>query len=550
MDEKALLLRIAELEKQLIEKDKLLKKQEIKHKKEVDNLLLILKENNENFDKTLEKLETALLRLKSNDYKQFKSKVETTKKLVPDTEGTIDEVDGIIETEEKEKKKPGRKAGGKNFSEVDLEELSKVNETIYIRPDELICPKDGEKLVKINDHITYKIVYEKHVAKVIKIVTETYKCPKCNKENHTVYSKLSDDVFSGGILTPSFAAHIMQMKYDLGVPLHHLEQFISNDINFPISKQFLAHSLKRCADLLLPIYQEMKADLLKNEVKIIHSDETTLTLAKPNLTDEDKRKKFYVYVYASSFYDPNQCRIYSFNGSRSIEQTQKWLEHYDGYICCDSYSGYNKLSKMNPNIKLQKCLVHCRRKFTDILEGLPENERKGTQSYKIIQIIDKVFENERSYRKKKYSIEQIEKFRKIQMEPIKDQLYECFFETKYKPGSAIDKAVDYCKKSWNDLWRFIDYPYLEPSNNLAERAVEPFVLQRKQFTTCCSENGAENTAILFSIMQSAKTNGLDVFDYLSYVFKNLNKVDVKELLPYSKSITKKFLHPAIKKDMA
>lgn len=109
----------------------------------------------------------------------------------------------------------------------------------------------------------------------------------------------------------------------------------------------------------------MKDDLLHNNSKVIHADETTLVVSKKPEYDKN-RKKSYVYVYTSSFYDKNQIRIYDLHESRSINETTKRLKDYDGY---------NKLKRENSNIKLQKCWVHVRRRYADIVKNLAQNKR-------------------------------------------------------------------------------------------------------------------------------------------------------------------------------
>lgn len=92
----------------------------------------------------------------------------------------------------------------------------------------------------------------------------------------------------------------------------------------------------------------------------------------------------------------------------------------------------------------------------------------------------------------------------------------------------------------DNLFLFLEYPQVEPTNNIAERAIKPFVIQRKTFMTSCSYDGAKITATLFSIIRTAKINMLDIYDYLIFALKNSGKIPVKDLVPYSKKIKEKF----------
>ena len=101
-------------------------------------------------------------------------------------------------------------------------------------------------------------------------------------------------------------------------------------------------------------------------------------------------------------------------------------------------------------------------------------------------------------------------------------------------GSALEGVIKYTKKIWYDLLPYLDEPYLELSNNLAERCVKSFVVNRKVFQTSGSEEGAIYTIKLFSIIRTAIINGLDPYRYIKYVLKNIKNIPIDDLLPYSK----------------
>lgn len=107
-----------------------------------------------------------------------------------------------------------------------------------------------------------------------------------------------------------------------------------------------------------------------------------------------------------------------------------------------------------------------------------------------------------------------------------------------QPGSLLSKAVDYAKNSWDKLFTYREYRYLEISNNLAERTVKPFVIARKNFLFSKTENGALASGLLFSIIQTSKANGLCIERYLEYVLNNINKIKIDDILPWSKNLPK------------
>lgn len=491
--------------KELEEKNKNLEAELYNERKEKEKLLLALMHQKEK--KTI-----AYVR-------QFVPKTEKTNKVV------INEVEEIIK---EDKVAAPRK---KKFEDIDFEKY--VSDVIVLNPDILSCPTCGKDLVKIGEKIRYQIDADPINVKVTKIIKETYKCPDCNKKDNKVYYPLVNEVFDGSILTPGFAAYLAYHKYELGIPFNHLEKHFANTLGLPISKSNMADYMAKTAEVLTSIYERMRSDLLETSTKVIHADETTLTLSKQANPD---RKKSYVFVYASSFYDDKQIHIYEFNESRGIDPESSYLKDFDGYVICDDYSGYDKLRKNKDNIKLQRCWAHARRKYMDILKTMPEKNRKESITYNIVSKMDKLFKiEEKAHKDKVFGIDLIDLRHKEEL-PIINKIHDLVFNYTPKQGSAFEGAINYTKKIWNDLLPYLDNEYLELSNNLAERCVKPFVVNRKVFQTSGSEAGAIYTVKLFSIIRTAIINGLDPYRYIKYVLENIKNKSIDDLLPYSKEV--------------
>ena len=454
--------------------------------------------------------------------RQFESKTEKIDKII---------IDEIEENLVKEKKSKIGEIHSKKFENFDFEKL--VSEVRMLEPDEKICPKCGEKLIKVSEDISYLVESIPGSLKVIKVINNIYKCPNCNKEDNKLYYKIKDDIFSHSILTPSFASYIAYHKYELGIPFHHLSRHINNTLKIDISKQDLANYMKRTAEVLEPIYEQMKSDLLVNKSKVIHADETTLVVNRQD-DDNKQRKKNYVYVFSSSYYDENQINIYEFNKTRNIDQTSKLLENYQGYLICDDYSGYDRLHKEHRDIKLARCWAHARRRFAEIVKDVPREKQKNSKAYKILTEIEKLFENEARYRTNHLNPIEIKKKRNIDDIEILNNIHRLIFETTAAKSSHLERAINYVKNIWDDLITFLDDGHVELTNNAAERAVKPFVIQRKVFQTSGSYDGAKYTTLLFSIIRTALINCLDVEKYLNYVLENIKTLPITSLTPYSK----------------
>lgn len=512
-----------ELIKELEEAKKYIKKLE----REKEEALVKLYETNKKLDEAL---------LKISVY-QEKYNIARTKQFIP----SIEKLESIVVNEVEEalkKQKENKKTNkGKKYNKTIFDYEKYVTETRYIYPEEKVCPECGKELEEISSKTRYVVEAIPSKIKVIKLIKVSMKCPECNKRNNKIYYPLCNENLTGSILTPSLAAFIAYHKYELGIPLEHLAKHITNSIGFDINKENLSNYMAKVGTILEPIYEKMKEDLLNNKSKVIHSDETTLVVTKRDEANKD-RKKSYVYVYTSSYYDEKQIRIYDFHESRSIDETTKWLKNYDGVVECDNYSGYDKLKSNNSNIMLQKCWAHVRRRYADIIKNLNEKKKKESKAYLILKEIGKLFDLEKQYRKDKLTPSQIVEARKKNVPHIKEKLYELVYNSNPAKNSALEKAIEYTKDCWDDLYIFVDNGYVEMTNNTAERAVKPFVIQRKVFQTSGSYAGARYTGKIFSIIQTCLINNVNVEKYLEYVLNNLNRKPIEELLPYSKEIRK------------
>lgn len=465
-------------------------------------------------------------------HEREKRKIAYARQFLPRTEKSsavvINEAEEIIaEAAKKAPRGPRRR----KFEGIDFERY--VTETRVLRPDSLACPECGKALVKIGEKARYQIEADPINVRVIKLVKETYKCPDCNKRGNKVHCPVSSEAFPGTPLTPSLAAYLAYHKYELGVPFHHLERHFSGTLGIPISKQCMADWMAMAAERLGPVYERMKSDLLATPTRVIHADETTLTLSK---RADPARRKSYVFVYASSFYDERQIHVYEFNETREIDPESSYLGDFGGWVECDDYAGYDRLRRSRPGVRLQRCWAHARRKFADIVKGMPRKARPRSVAFAVMSEMDRLFEIEGKAHDGKVFGRALMAVREREERPIVERIRALVFGTEAKRGSALEGALKYARKIWDDLLPYLSEPYLELSNNLAERCVKPFVVARKVFQTSGSEAGARHTVRLFSIIRTAIINGLDPYRYLEYALENVGRKPIEAILPYSKDL--------------
>ena len=179
------------------------------------------------------------------------------------------------------------------------------------------------------------------------------------------------------------------------------------------------------------------------------------------------------------------------------------------------------------------------KRYADIVKNIKEKDRKESKAYEILEEIKKLFHLEATYKKKKLIPNEIVKRRKEDVPLIKEKIKKLVFDSNPLKGSALEGAINYTKECWDDLFTFVNNGYVEISNNIAEQAVKPFVIQRKVFQTSGSYAGARYTTKLFSIVQTCKINNINVERYFDYVLKNINNEQIENLLPYSSKIKNK-----------
>lgn len=498
---------LARNKKELTRQEKLLS---IKHA-ELEKLQVENRKLNLRIEELIAKYEDKLLASKKFQVEQF----------IPSSEKLIEE-DLIINELEVIKEKKTRKAPTENFIN-DLKKLYEKEEII----DYDFKGIDISNIKPFGIDESYKIEYKPAKFEVVKIVRKKY------KDKDKIYQELSDDPFPHSPLTPSLAANLIEMKFNLGVPFHRYSSYlISHGLN--ISDVNIYNYAKRTLDLLEPLYSELLNNLLHNEFNVIHADETPLKVIG------SKKDKCYMFVYTTSFWE-KPIYIYDFNDSRSTKNLKELLSDYKGYLVCDGYTGYDCLTKQG--ITIQRCMVHARRYFNDVLKVLDnEKERTKSPAYKVLNLMSKLFKYEDNFKKNSLTASQIVKQRNSSayQSVIKD-LNNYIDSINIDNNELLSKAVNYYNNNKKELYTYLDYGYLDISNNLAERVVKPFVIARKSFLFCKTADGATTTGKLFSIVQTARANGLKSEEYLTYVISNINKKDINDLLPWSNKLPKELL---------
>ena len=363
--------------------------------------------------------------------------------------------------------------------------------------------------------------------KVIEHVRPKYSCRACEKMGTSVAIKqapMPPMPIPKSMATPSLLSQIITNKYQYALPLYRQEQLFKQH-QIELSRQTMSDWVLKCAKLLTPIVEAWYRILLQKPV--IQADETTL-----KVIEEDKHQ-CYMWLYCTGTDSPNQQAthnivLYDYQSSRSGSCVREYLADYTGYLQVDGYAGYEQT-----RATLVGCWAHARRKYKEAEQAAGKN-KTGRATWALSHI-QKLYRIEKAIKDK--TVEVKYQVRQAQAKPLLEQYKQWLDKSALQvpPKSAIGAAIGYSLRQWHKLSRYIDDGQLAIDNNRAERAIKPFVIGRKNFLFSNTPKGAKASANLYSIIETAKANGLIPFNYLMHLLTELPKQpdDLDYLMPWN-----------------
>ena len=397
--------------------------------------------------------------------------------------------------------------------EVEKHELSEAERT---------CPVCGAVMEPVGEEVvrTLKIIPAKFVVHEDHYVN--YVCNNCDGEDteedigKKQFAKTPHvpAVYPGSYCSPEAAAYLMTQKFVMGSPLYRMEMDF-NRSGFELSRQTMSNWMIYCAETwLAPIYDRLHQMLLLEA--IIHADETELqVLHEPG---RKAQTKSYIWLYRTGRYSDHPIILYEYRPGRGSKYPLNFLSGFKGYLQTDGYVGYDALQ----DVTHVGCMAHLRRKFHDAVTALPNGKKSGTavegEAY-----CEKLFQLERTFAD--LSPEQRKQKRQELAKPILDEFLS-WGSTRIASGkSKLGEALTYLHNNGKELSEYLNDGRLEISNNLAERSIKPFVIDRKNFLFANTPKGASASTVMFSIIQTAIANDLDPYTYLTYIFTEAPKMD-------------------------
>jgi transposase len=428
--------------------------------------------------------------------------------------------------------------------------------------------ENGNKMKCIGTELVRRTL-EKETEKyrVRMLYKKVYAAPRnkeTGKRGFVVSPEVPPAIIPHSPASASVIVDVVQKKFDYDMPLYRQERAMQ-DLGIPIRRNILANWVILSSEFIRKLWDRMHEELLKQSV--IHSDETTIQVL--NNEKDNPRAKLQMWAYASGRSSPLQIACFEYRSNRKGTNPQEFLKGYAGCVVSDGYSGYRMLK----DVSRAGCFAHLRRK---LFEALPtelklaesKNDRLDNEAIRkmmpddciqfyLLLLINQLFAYESSYDKEQLnSAERLER-RKAECAPILDEFWKRIDAMPKNIDGELKKAVTYARNQREYLMTFMTNGDVPISNNIVENTIRNFCVGRKNWLFADTEDGAEATALYYSLIVTAKANGLQVNGYLTHVLKTMSRalneqkplsdaemsVVLDELMPWSPQMQARFEAP-------
>jgi len=498
--------------------------------KELKKILLDFQQHISFLEKKMLIFQKSLFGSSSEKNKQF----EKDQRILPFLKNTVASEDNNQEEEVTVQVHKRRKKKGRRKLSPDIPRIEQI---IDIPEEQKIC-ECGAQLTRIGEDVSEKLDYVPAIIRIIRIIRPKYACRKCegveDSSGAVKIARPPEQLIPKGVATSGLMAHIVISKFADGLPFYrqHL-QFLRLGAEIPRSTMAawaisVAEQCKPLVDLLI---QDIRSGPL------INMDETPLQVLKE--PGKKNTTKSYMWIFRGGDLQRPSV-VFQYDPSRSKEVPTRFVgPDYRGYIQTDGYVGYDELGSREGIVHLG-CLVHARRKFFEVIKPLKKKKGakiKASTAQTVLNHIRDLYRLENLAKEQGMSPEQIRDLRQEKAVPILNKIKILLDEriSTTPPKSLLYKAISYALGQWDRLVLYTEDGILRPDNNLTENAIRPLAVGRKNWLFAGSPNGARASAIYFSLIETAKANGLEPYAYIRHLFEMLptahTKEDLQKLLP-------------------
>ena len=442
----------------------------------------------------------------------------------PEDAGQAEEV---IEVSAHARKKPGRKPLP--------EDLPRVEVVHDIPEEEKVC-RCGCRLTRIGEEVSEQLDIIPQKMQVIRHIRPKYACRNCEglKDDgpSVKIAPPEPQIIPKSIATPGLLAFIIVAKFVDALPFYRQEGQFAR-IGVDLSRGLMCKWAMKAAEACQPLLNLLQDEILDGPR--INIDETTVqVLREPG---RDPTTKSYMWAFCRA--GPERpVLIYQYHPSRGSKVVSGFLGDFKGYVQTDGYQGYDFLD-CSPRIRHIGCWAHARRKFMDVIKAQGKNRKKSGSADVALGYIRRLYDIERDAAKRELSSEDVYQVRQERSKPILEEFREWLLKKSIQtpPKGLLGKAILYTLKQWDRLIGYLEDGRLSPDNNFAENSIRPFVIGRKNWLFSGTPEGADASALLYSLIETAKANGLEPYGYLRHIFEKLPHAKTLEeyeaLLPWN-----------------
>ena len=479
---------------------------------------------------------------KQNRFGRSSEKMEDTSQICfQEVDGTIvffNEAEVVYDLNEKEpdglELKSPKQPKRKGKKESDLSGLTVRRIDHYLSEEELEIEFGVNGWKQLPDAISKKYHF---VPARVEVEEHHIGVYASKTDEHMVKADHPKALLHGSLVSPSLGAAIINGKYVNAVPLYRLEQEFQR-YGLQITRQNMANWCIRLAEEYLSIlYDHLHEELYFYHV--IQADET------PVLVNHDGRKagsKSWMWVYRSGhLYQDRQIVLYEYQQTRNASHPREFLKGYDGICVTDGYQVYHTLEKELEELTIAGCWVHCRRRFDEALKLIPKPSQKESNAFLLMKQIQAIYREEGKLND--LSSDERLKQRQAVIKPLVDAFFAYLKTINVSKKDKFGDAVRYALNQEKYLRVFLTDGDVPIDNNASERAIRGFCIGKKNWQMIDTIHGAKSSAIIYSIVETAKANNLKPFDYVQHLLeeipKHMNDKDcsfLEDLLPWSEKL--------------
>lgn len=479
---------------------------------------------------------------KQNRFGRSSEKMEDTSQICfQEVDGTIvffNEAEAVCDLNEEEpdelELKSPKQPKRKGKKESDLSRLTVRRIDHYLSEEELEIEFGSNGWKQLPDAISKKYHF---VPAKVEVEEHHIGVYASKTDEHMVKADHPKALLHGSLVSPSLGAAIINGKYVNAVPLYRLEQEFQR-YGLQITRQNMANWCIRLAEEYLSIlYDHLHEELYSYHV--IQADET------PVLVNHDGRKagsKSWMWVYRSGhLYQDRQIVLYEYQQTRNASHPREFLKGYDGICVTDGYQVYHTLEKELEELTIAGCWVHCRRRFDEALKLIPKPSQKESNAFLLMKQIQAIYREEG----KLNDLSSDERFKQRQavIKPLVDAFFVYLKTINVSKKDKFGDAVRYALNQEKYLRVFLTDGDVPIDNNASERAIRGFCIGKKNWQMIDTIHGAKSSAIIYSIVETAKANKLKPFYYVQHLLeeipKHMNDKDcsfLEDLLPWSEKL--------------